>query len=78
VSLACGSSTAFLVANADELHQSFPPNRTGDFGDVVLDTCGAMASGLVLYLMMCPEERRGQARESAGCRRKPVRAEAVV
>jgi VanZ family protein len=42
----------FLVASADELHQSFLPNRTGQFSDVLLDCCGAVALGLVLFLAM--------------------------
>jgi VanZ family protein len=42
----------FLVASADEIHQSFVPNRYGQFSDVVLDTCGAAAMGLVLFLTM--------------------------
>ena len=33
---------AFLIASLDEWHQSFSPARTGQFGDVVLDTCGAL------------------------------------
>jgi VanZ family protein len=33
---------AFLIASLDEWHQSFSPARTGHFGDVVLDTCGAL------------------------------------
>jgi VanZ family protein len=42
------ASTA-VVASCDEFHQSFLPSRTGKFGDVVLDTCGAtIISGLVL------------------------------
>jgi len=32
----------FLIASLDEWHQSFSPARTGHFGDVVLDTCGAL------------------------------------
>ena len=31
----------FLIASLDEWHQSFSPGRTGQFGDVVLDTSGA-------------------------------------
>ncbi len=42
----------FLAAGADELHQSFLPNRTGQFSDVLLDTLGAMAMCLVLFLAM--------------------------
>jgi VanZ family protein len=40
--------TAFLIANADEIHQTFLPNRTGCFSDVVLDTSGAIAFQLAL------------------------------
>ena len=32
----------FLIASLDEWHQSFSPARTGHFGDVVLDTAGAL------------------------------------
>jgi VanZ family protein len=39
-----GMLSVFLVASADELHQSFLPSRTGLFSDVLLDTSG----GLVL------------------------------
>jgi VanZ family protein len=42
--------TTFLVAGADELHQSFVPNRTGLFSDVLLDTCGGAAICLALFL----------------------------
>jgi VanZ family protein len=43
---------AFLVAGADELHQSFLPNRYGCFSDVLLDTCGAAALCLLLFVAM--------------------------
>jgi VanZ family protein len=42
-------AATFLVASADELHQSFLPNRTGVFSDVILDTTGAFALQLVLF-----------------------------
>jgi len=42
----------FLVAGADELHQSFVPNRTGQFGDVLLDTCGGVVICFALFLAM--------------------------
>lgn len=44
--------TTFLVAGADELHQSFVPNRTGQFSDVLLDTCGGVALCFLLFLAM--------------------------
>jgi VanZ family protein len=37
-----GVASTFLVASADELHQTFLPSRTGLFSDVVLDTCGGL------------------------------------
>lgn len=40
----------FLVGGVDEWHQAFLPNRTGKFEDVLLDTAGAAASQIVLYL----------------------------
>lgn len=41
-----------LIASADEFHQTFLPNRTGLFRDVVLDTCGAIVLQLIAYLML--------------------------
>jgi VanZ family protein len=69
---------AFLVANADEFHQSFLPNRCGEFSDVLLDTCGAVALGLALFLMMQSAERRKHARKRAGFRCNPAPAEATA
>jgi len=44
-----GVVSTFLVASADEFHQSFLPSRTGLFSDVVLDTCGGIVlSSLVM------------------------------
>ena len=36
-----GVGCTFLVACADEWHQTFIPSRTGTFTDVLLDTVGA-------------------------------------
>ena len=52
----------FLVACADEIHQSFLPNRSGEFSDVLLDTCGAVALCSVLFLAMQAAEWRRRAR----------------
>jgi VanZ family protein len=43
-------ATVFLVATGDEIHQTFLPNRTGCFSDVLLDTTGAAVLQLVLAL----------------------------
>jgi VanZ family protein len=66
----------FLVACADEFHQSFLPNRSGQLSDVLLDTCGAMALGLMLFAMMRAAESRKLAQGSH--RRNPACAEAVA
>lgn len=41
-----------LVASADELHQSFLPNRTGLPSDVLLDCCGAIVLQLAVYIVI--------------------------
>lgn len=41
---------AALYACSDEWHQSFVPSRTGTISDVVLDTAGAAAGLLALWL----------------------------
>ena len=43
-------STA-IVASCDEYHQSFIPSRTGSPYDVLLDTCGASALCLLVWLL---------------------------
>jgi VanZ family protein len=43
-------AATFLVASADEFHQTFLPNRFGSFSDVLLDTSGAVTLGLLLFL----------------------------
>jgi VanZ family protein len=68
----------FLVASADEFHQSFLPNRSGQFSDVLLDCCGAAALCLMLFLTMQVVEGRKQARARAICRMKPAYAGAAV
>jgi VanZ family protein len=68
----------FLAASADELHQSFLPNRTGQFSDVLLDCCGAAALCLVLFLGMQAAEGLRQARVRASFRLKPAYAGAAA
>jgi len=46
LALACTA----LIASADEIHQTFLPDRTGRFADVVLDTSGATAMILILAI----------------------------
>ncbi len=68
----------FLVASADEFHQSFLPNRSGQFSDVVLDCCGAAVMGLALFVVMNVVKSRKQARIKAEVRLEPAYAEAAA
>jgi VanZ family protein len=68
----------FLVASADEFHQSLLPNRTGQFSDVLLDCCGAAALCFVLFLGMQAAEGLRQARARASFRLKPAYAGAAA
>lgn len=45
-------AATFLAGSADELHQRFVPNRTGCFSDVLLDTAGAVALQLAVWLAL--------------------------
>jgi VanZ family protein len=63
-------AVTFLVACADEIHQCFLPNRYGQFSDVLLDTLGGVALGLVVFVAMQLAESRRQARKIARCRRE--------
>lgn len=40
----------FLYACSDEFHQSFVPERSAQFSDVLLDTCGATILIFICYL----------------------------
>lgn len=40
------------IASADEIHQSFLPNRTSSPWDVLIDCCGAFSLQLLVYLVM--------------------------
>jgi VanZ family protein len=51
-------STA-IVASCDEFHQSFIPSRTGSPIDVLLDTAGACALCLLVWLL-CWRRRRSR------------------
>ena len=68
----------FLVAGADEFHQSFLPNRTGQFSDVLLDCCGAAMLCFVLFLGMQTAEVLRQARSRTACSLKPAFAGAAA
>lgn len=41
-----------LTASADEIHQTFLPNRTGLARDVVLDCCGAIFMQFVFFILL--------------------------
>jgi VanZ family protein len=41
-----------MVATLDEWHQTLLPSRTGNFGDVVLDSTAALVMQIVLWLVL--------------------------
>jgi len=51
--------TAYTAA-LDEFHQTFIPSRTGRWQDVVLDTCGAVAMQVAIYLLSVRASRSGK------------------
>ena len=53
-------STAF-VASCDEIHQTFLPDRTGTAHDVLLDTAGATALCLLVWLICWTKRSRWEA-----------------
>jgi VanZ family protein len=50
VAAALAIGCTFLTGSADEIHQTFLPNRTGQFSDVLLDTSGALLFTVLLAL----------------------------
>ncbi len=53
--------STFLVASLDEFHQTFLPNRTGMFRDVLLDTTGALFfQAVILTFSALPPRSRGK------------------
>lgn len=51
-----GVGCTFLVASSDEIHQTFLPSRTGLFSDVLLDSCGAAVTCLIVWLILWMRE----------------------
>lgn len=51
---------AFLYACTDEFHQRFVPGRSGSFTDVMIDTSGAAAAMLFVFLVMFAARRAGR------------------
>lgn len=49
-----------LYASLDEVHQGFTPNRTPYFGDVLLDTIGAVIGVSFVYMYMFGKARIGK------------------
>jgi VanZ family protein len=45
-----GVMTAVGMATYDEIHQTFLPSRTGRWQDVIIDTCGAIAMQVIVYM----------------------------
>jgi VanZ family protein len=54
-----GVMSSLGMATYDEIHQSFIPSRTGRWQDVILDTCGAIAMQMLLYLITTRKMKEG-------------------
>ena len=59
--VALGLTVAYALT--DELHQSFVPDRTGRFDDVVTDTIGALVGLAVAWLVLTYAARRRERRQ---------------
>ncbi len=46
-----GTLVTVVTAAADEIHQTFIPSRSGRWQDVLLDSCGAVALQVIIYLL---------------------------
>ncbi len=57
-----GMLATVVTAAADEIHQSFLPSRTGQWQDVVLDTCGAAVLQAIIYFLSQRAFNRRRAR----------------
>jgi VanZ family protein len=54
---ALGVGTIFLVACADEYHQSFLPGRSSSFHDVMIDTGGALVLNAIYFAFQANKRR---------------------
>ncbi|MGN1133514.1 MAG: VanZ family protein [Oscillospiraceae bacterium] len=54
---------SFLYACSDEIHQLFVSGRTGQFRDVIIDTSGAVAGALIVFLI-CLAIKKSAAKNS--------------
>jgi len=54
---ALGVATAFVIACADEYHQSFLPGRSSSFHDVMIDTSGALLLNVVYFAFQANRRR---------------------
>ncbi len=54
-----GVMAAIGMATYDEIHQTFIPSRTGRWQDVIIDTSGAIAMQVVVYLLATRKLKQG-------------------
>ncbi len=48
--IAAGTVLTILLAALDEYHQTFVPGRSGNLTDVCIDSVGAIAASIILYV----------------------------
>jgi VanZ family protein len=60
-----GIAGTLAAGSLDEFHQSFDPNRTSRWQDVVIDTSGALLLQFLMYLVLSLWHRRTDTSQSA-------------
>ena len=58
IALALDVSVCFAYAESDEYHQGFVSGRSPQFTDVLIDTAGGLAAGLIITLVLLIVKRR--------------------
>ncbi len=56
--IAIGTAATVLFAALDEYHQTFVPGRSGNLTDVCIDSVGAIAASIVLYIFFTLRKQR--------------------
>jgi VanZ family protein len=59
-----GVAGTAVAASVDEIHQTFNPARTGRWQDVVLDTSGALAIQIILFLALAMGSEKAETETS--------------
>lgn len=58
VRILTGFALTVVLAALDEFHQTFVPGRSGNFTDVCIDSIGAIAASLLLFIFFSIRQKR--------------------